>query len=152
LTEYNSPLDTTLIRTTDASIAGCYAITAIDSFGNESEMGDALCIDNCPVYELPNIFTPGGDGTNDFFRPFPYKFIESIDLTIYNRWGVEVFRTNDPEIMWNGTFTNGEPLPSGVYYYVCSVNEIRLTGIVTRVIYDHVTILQPNAESSAPAP
>ena len=131
------------------SVAGCYAITAIDSFQNESAFSEVLCVDNCPVYELPNVFTPGGDGVNDFFVPFPYRFVESIDLTILNRWGQEVFRTTDPMIRWNGRLNDTEEqLPSGVYYYVCTVNEIRLTGIEPRVLKGYVQIL--NQQEFAP--
>lgn len=147
----NDPLDTSFIRSTDESIAGCYAITAIDSFDNESGMGEPLCLDNCPIYELPNVFTPGDDKVNDFFQPFPYKYVESINMTIYNRWGVVVHQTKDPDIMWDGTDDRtGNPLPDGVYYYVCTVNEIRLVGIVQREIRDHVTIIRQKSETSIP--
>jgi gliding motility-associated-like protein len=135
MTEYN--------RDFQESIAGCYAITAIDSFGNESDFGESLCIDNCPLYELPNVFTPGGDGKNDFFKPFPYKFVKDIDLVVFNRWGVEVFRTTDPDIRWEGyDQKNGKALSDGVYYYVCIVNEIRLTGIVPREIKSFVQLIR----------
>lgn len=147
----SDPTDTSFISTSGQSIAGCYAITAVDSFDNESGFGEPLCLDNCPIYELPNIFTPGNDGANDFFRPFPYKYVESIDMTIYNRWGVAVHTTSDPDIMWDGTDDRtGDPLPDGVYYYVCVVNEIRLVGIVQREIRDHVTILRQKTDATIP--
>lgn len=131
------------VRDFQESIAGCYAITAIDSFGNESDFGEVLCIDNCPEYELPNVFTPGGDGLNDYFKPFPYKYVKDINITIYNRWGTEVFRTNDPDIRWEGyDIKSGKELSEGVYYYVCTVNEIRLTGIVPREIRSFVQLIR----------
>jgi hypothetical protein len=47
-------------------------------------------------------------------------------LTIWNRWGAEVFSTKDPDINWNGQKNNdGEVLPDGVYYYRCIVDEFR---------------------------
>ena len=56
---------------------------------------------------LPNVFTPSnGDDYNNEFKPFPYRFITKIDLTIYNRWGQEVFKTENPEINWNGKDMN----------------------------------------------
>jgi gliding motility-associated-like protein len=134
----------------NVSIAGCYYITALDSVGNRSISSDTVCVDNCPVYSLPNIFTPNADGRNDFFRPFPYRFIESINLQVFNRWGNVVFETSDPEIMWNGKYMNGEKACSdGVYYYVCLVNEIRLEGVVSRKLTGFLHLMNspnPNAD------
>jgi gliding motility-associated-like protein len=117
------------------SVAGCYYVTAIDIYNNESIALDTLCVDNCPVYELPNVFSPDSDGINDFFRPFPYRFIESVELTVFNRWGQPVFYTQDPDVNWNSIHQETKkPCVEGVYFYVCTVNELRLTGIEPRVI------------------
>ena len=124
--------DTTYTHTPGLSIAGCYTVTAIDSVGNESIMSNIACVDNCPVYTLPNVFTPNDDGKNDLFTPFPYRFIESIDIKIHNRWGGLVFQTNDPDINWDGTNLKGEKLAAGVYYYGCEIFEQRLNGTVQR--------------------
>ncbi len=122
------------------SIAGCFAVTALDSlnlwpdgqfYQNESAFSNILCADNCPLYFLPNIITPNGDGFNDRFTPLDYRFIENIDIKIHNRWGILVFETTDPEINWNGaSSTSGELCSDGVYYYTIQVNTIRLSGIV----------------------
>ncbi len=111
-------------------IAGCYSITATDSIGNVSIESNIVCVDNCPFYELPNAFTPNGDSSNDLFIPFPYRFINSIDIKIYNQWGNLVHETEDPDINWDGTNTNNEVLSDGVYYYVCRVFEERVSGVV----------------------
>jgi gliding motility-associated-like protein len=115
------------------SIAGCYAVAAVDSFMNESEL-IRVCVDNCPKYELPNTFSPNADGINDLFHPYPFAFIASVDIHIFNRWGTELFSTNDPEINWNGTDKNGLKMTDGVYFYAGEVVEIRLDGNVSRQI------------------
>jgi gliding motility-associated-like protein len=117
------------------SVAGCYAVTALDTFGNQSTLSNVICVDNCPDYSLPNVFSPNGDGTNDQFIPLPYHYVESIDIKIFDRWGAMVFQTADPAIMWDGRDMNsGKLCTDGVYYYTCTVNEIRLQGIVPRQI------------------
>jgi gliding motility-associated-like protein len=131
----------------NGSIAGCYAITALDydfvnDRRNESDMSNIVCCDNCPEYTLPNVITPNGDGQNDTFRPFPYRFVESIEMVIYNRWGQVVFETSDPDIGWDGTHKDaGIRVPDGVYFYVVLVNTIRLTGIVQFELTGNVTLL-----------
>lgn len=110
------------------SLAGCYMVTAVDSFFNESDSSNKICLDNCPVYTLPNIFTPNGDSFNQLFIPLPdYRFIESVDVKIFNRWGQPVYQTNEVNINWDGTNQeNGIEMAPGVYYYVVEVEYIRL--------------------------
>jgi gliding motility-associated-like protein len=122
-------------------VAGCYKVTASDSAGNESTASE-LCTDNCPEYELPNVFTPNLDGLNDAFRPFPYRFIEKVEFTVFNRWGTEVYNTEDPELNWNGRIRNTDALlPDGVYFYICIVYEQRLEGLVPRTLKGTIQIL-----------
>lgn len=108
------------------SIAGCYYVTAIDSNGNEGHPSNTVCTGPCPLYVLPNSFSPDGNGTNDVYHPiYPYRDIARVDMRIFNRWGDQVFQTEDPEIGWNGKRNNeGPDLPEGVYFYVCKVYEI----------------------------
>lgn len=118
------------------SLAGCYAVTAIDSTGNESLIESKQCVDNCPVYDLPNVFTPNGDGYNDLFTPLiPYKHIKDISMQIYNRWGVLMFETTDSDILWDGTNRNNkQACTDGVYFYIVTVNEIRVDGIIPQTL------------------
>lgn len=114
----------------ERGIAGCYAVTALDTFANESAYSNIFCVDNCPNYSLPNTFTPNGDGRNDFYIPYPFCFIENIEFNIFNRWGQLVYETRDPNINWSGENMKGQELPAGTYYYTCKVFEQRVTGIV----------------------
>jgi len=133
--------DTVLVFDNLFSIAGCYEITAVDSFGNESSRSNKVCADNCPEYELPNVITVNGDGINDFFKPIKNKFVKDIDLKVYNRWGTLVFETKDPKIMWDGKVSQTKQLCSeGTYFYVCQVNEIRVKGINTRYLKGFVQV------------
>ena len=102
-------------------LSGCYTVEAVDSVGNISTTGNRVCMENCPVYVLPNTFTPNNDGSNDVFRPFPYQFIHRVEFTVYNRWGNQVFSTSDPDLNWDGNSSTGKPLAEGTYFYTCKV-------------------------------
>ena len=124
------------------SIAGCYVVTGVDSFDNESSLNAFVCIDNCPQYTLPNVFTPNGDNLNDTFKPFQYRFIDRIELVVYNRWGDKVFSTNDIDINWDGTdSSSGKPLGDGIYFYVCQVYEQYLDGLKKRTLKGTIQII-----------
>jgi len=73
---------------------------------------------------IPNAFTPNDDGLNDSFRPLGSgRFVLEYQMTIWNRWGQEVFRSTDPKGNgWDGNF-NGEKAPTGVYAYVITYKD-----------------------------
>ena len=129
----NAATNTTFEHFLETQLAGCYAVSAIDSVGNESVLSNRVCVDNCPNYELPNAFTPNGDDANDLYTPFPgWRFVQSVDMQIFNRWGNLVFQTTDPNINWNGMNEGGKELAEGTYFYVCKVYESRVGGVVLR--------------------
>ena len=85
---------------------------------------------NPGVIELPNVFSPNGDGHNDRFIPIGYKGAPGL-MEIYNRWGQLIFSTHNLAQGWNG---NGAP--DGTYFYIVTPDEPgsdALTGHVTLV-------------------
>ncbi len=145
LTIITDPDNTSFVHRGFSSIAGCYFIVAVDFYDNESVQSNIECIDidNCELYRLPNVFTPNGDFINDLFVPFPYDYVERIDIKIFNRWGAIVFETTDPDINWDGKDKNtNKDCSTGVYYFVCDVYEIRLHGPVKRTISGSVTLMR----------
>ncbi len=142
--------DTVYVDENLPSFARCYKIQAVDRSGNRSELSEPVCFDNCPYYELPNIFTPNNDGCNDLFSAYSNRslggeetgglcgviplesrakcarFVEKVFLRIYNRWGKEVYKYESGGertiyVDWNGRDENGRELSTGVYYYVADV-------------------------------
>jgi hypothetical protein len=132
------------------SFARCYKVAAVDRSGNVGELSDEICIDNCPYYELPNVFTPNDDGYNDTFSAFSIRglncgeegdcipaelkmkcarFVQTVKFKVYNRWGQDVYtydgrignEVSTIYIDWNGRDDNGRDLASGVYYFVAEV-------------------------------
>ncbi len=105
------------------TIAGCYTVIAIDQIGNASNPSNEACVNNCPVFKLPNAFTPNGDGQNDLFIPYSSRFIETIQFKVFNRWGQLIYTTTDPQINWDGKNMGGKEVSDGVYYYTCEAYE-----------------------------
>jgi gliding motility-associated-like protein len=137
-----NPLITSISYTGINSIAGCFMVEAIDSNNNISQ-SNYVCIDidSCSLYDLPNVFTPNGDGFNDTFHPFPYDYVEHININIFNRWGNLVFTSINPDINWDGKDKNSkQDCVDGVYFYICDVFEYRLGGIKVRTIYGSVSL------------
>lgn len=125
-------------------ISGCYAVSAFDQLGNESDLSNVVCVDNCPAYELPNTFTPNGDGANELFVPTVNRFIQAVDFQIFNKWGNLIYETADPLILWDGTTSSGAEVADGTYYYVCRVFEQRVSGDieVNAQLNGHINIIR----------
>lgn len=66
--------------------------------------------------EMPNAFSPNGDGINDVYRAKSnYQSIVEFDAYIFNRWGQKLYEWHDPAGGWNGKF-NGKDVKQGVYF------------------------------------
>ncbi len=119
--EINDPDDLNFEHLPTIGSEACYYVTSLDMIGNESTPSEVICISNCPLYVLPNTFTPNQDGANDVFVPRENKFIELIDFKLFNQWGNKIFETTDPNIDWDGTDLNGNEVDEGAYFYNCTI-------------------------------
>ncbi len=92
-----------------------YSVTVTNKDGCESgddfEIGSG-CIS---YYHVPTGFSPNGDGLNDQFKPVLVNY-QDYTMSVFNRWGEELYRTEDVNKGWDGTY-NGEVVPNGVYLY-----------------------------------
>jgi len=76
---------------------------------------DGVSLTELPCNEtIPNIFTPNGDGVNDYFE---FVICNVLQLNIYSRWGNKVFESKY-HFSWDGRTTSGEPCNAGTYYYL----------------------------------
>ncbi|MGV6860383.1 MAG: T9SS type B sorting domain-containing protein [Putridiphycobacter sp.] len=104
---YNSEGIYTVCLTVVENLNGC-----IDSTCKEIQIFDV------PSLEAPNVFTPDGDGINDYFY-FPNHVIVEFSATVTDRWGKIVYIYDDINDAWNGTnMKNGRECTDGVYFYV----------------------------------
>jgi gliding motility-associated-like protein len=80
------------------------------------------------MLELPNFFTPDGNGENDLWMIGGRDFFPYIEIKIYDRYG-RVVAILDQVTNWDGTY-EGKELPSGDYWYVVNQNDARNTRFV----------------------
>lgn len=80
-------------------------------------------------FNLPNAFSPNGDGSNDCFGASSWGSVTSFSLSVYNRAGNLIFYTTNPVGCWNGTY-KGFQQPTGTYVYKASA--ITICGPVNR--------------------
>lgn len=109
-------------------LSGCYAVSAFDQLGNESDKSVMICIDSCDFYEIPNVFTPNNDGYNDILLAKTSALVERVDFKLFNRNGLLLFSTEEPRLNWDGSY-KGNIVSPGVYFYQCDVFEWRITGL-----------------------
>lgn len=97
-----------------------FTVTVTDNNGcsGQAALSVAKVCPTCedPFIFVPNAFSPNGDGKNDVLYVRGETIIEEMDFIVYNRWGQEVFSSNDPKLGWDGTF-KGEKLGPDVFGY-----------------------------------
>jgi gliding motility-associated-like protein len=70
------------------------------------------------LFHMPNAFSPNDKGGNNTFRGSSDYGMESYIMTIFNRWGGVIYRTNNPSQGWDGNGTDGKPVMEGAYAYL----------------------------------
>jgi len=97
-----------------------YQLLAISSDGCKTAKD--IVVKVLSKFNMPNSFSPNGDGNNDVFRIPPGTFFNLEELSVFDRWGNRVFSTRDRNLGWDGTY-KGNASPSGTYVYIISGSE-----------------------------
>jgi gliding motility-associated-like protein len=94
-------------------------LIVVNQFGCPDTVCQPIVYRVIPLLDVPNAFTPNGDGTNDkvFVRGFG---IGKMNWKIYNRWGTLVFQTTNRNEGWDGKY-KGTLQPTEVYHFVLDV-------------------------------
>ncbi len=105
LTHTYNDLGEYVVLLTVTTPGGCTASDSItiEVFGNSTLI-------------FPNVFTPNGDGKNDIFY-FKAENMESLECTIFNRWGQLMYSWSTPKGYWDGRTTAGKEAPAGTYFF-----------------------------------
>ena len=97
-------------------VAGRYRLYYQNGNCKSPEVEFLLDVFEEDAIDLPNVFTPNGDGVNDVFRPLRPANSSEFTLVIFNRWGHKVFEPTNIELGWDGTI-NGQDAPDANYIY-----------------------------------
>jgi len=89
-------------------------VAAYNAAGEKVEQRYTLVVEEGPFITVPNIFTPNGDGVNDYFVLDEYRLIKSFNMTVMTLGGDIIFSSENPEEGWNGEI-QGQPAPEGQY-------------------------------------
>ena len=127
---YTSNLDWYLVTLRAENQIGCYD----SAFMKITANGDI-------VLYVPNVITIDHNNLNEVFLPIfnPGADIRDYKLLIYNRWGEELFESNDPDVGWDGTY-QGTISQDGVYVWKIVYTEIGNSE--ADILYGHVTLLK----------
>ncbi|MFO7879663.1 MAG: gliding motility-associated C-terminal domain-containing protein, partial [Bacteroidales bacterium] len=116
---------------------GNYDITVQDSRGCEHDL-ETISLMDVPeeCLRIPNAFTPNGDGNNDTWIIENLEIFPNSVVTVYNRWGQELYHGEQGDEPWNGENLKGNLVPAGSYMYVIQLfnGSKPKSGIVT-VVY-----------------
>ncbi len=131
----NGNTSTTQNPNTIYNTNGTFTIMLIASSGPCSDTAYATIVINDGLsLEIPNVFTPNGDGTNDFFS-IKSTGIKEISLQIFNRWGEKLYEFTGPKAAWDGINTNGGKVTDGSYFYF-----VKAIGFDDKEIEKHGTV------------
>jgi len=102
----------------------CPTLTVINKYGCTDSIQKCIVIDPLFTLYIPNAFTPNADGINDYFTP-KGTGIKVFEMWVFDRWGMELFHTNNIYTGWNGKVQNGSLIvQEDTYVYVIQVTDI----------------------------
>ncbi|MCE3295349.1 MAG: hypothetical protein K0R65_1063 [Crocinitomicaceae bacterium] len=94
----------------------------------------SVYVENCHcILYVPNTFTPDGNDFNNGFSITHLCDFVSFEMTIFNRWGEEIFHTTDPGFMWDARNPDGSPVQDGLYSWM-------MTYRTQENVEDHTTV------------
>jgi gliding motility-associated-like protein len=115
-----------------------YTVKALNQYGCESSASVKVFTSADFLLTPMNLFTPDGNGKNDFWIINNIENYPDCEIHIFDVWGKNVYTTKAYSNNWDGTNIKGEQLPEGTYYYIidCPGNTRKFDG--------HLTLLRIN--------
>jgi len=112
-----STFTTTQSTSNTYNSSGTYSVIMIASSGLCSDTAMVvIVVDDGFSIEVPNVFTPNNDNTNDLFT-ITSTGVKEIQLVIFNRWGQKMYEFNGAKAAWDGVTNEGQKATDGTYFY-----------------------------------
>ena len=114
---------------------GLYSVKVTDSNNCSQILKNEIIADSENHLEIPNAFTPNGDGINDLWTIKNSEMYPEMKVLVYNSAGKQVFNSKGYSSPWNGR-ERGNLLPTNTYYYYIDLvnGSKRLSGSVTLIL------------------
>jgi gliding motility-associated-like protein len=111
------------VTTADATFNtdGTYSVRVVDANNCSAEDSTHISVIVVTEFKTNEVLTPNGDGINDLWKVYDLPFYGPVEVSIYNRWGDEIYSSTNYQNTWDATY-NGEKLPEGTYYYILKTN------------------------------
>jgi len=114
-----------------------YILTVTHPLGcTASDTMELIVLPYC--VKVMEAFTPNGDGMNDVWKVYDGSCVTSAKVGVFNRYGQEVYQSNDYKNDWDGTY-KGKPLPDGTYYFIVTYKLVNSQSVYLK---GNVTILR----------
>jgi gliding motility-associated-like protein len=103
---------------------GPFWLQVTNSCGTSADTGLVILKPDPGNTQLPNVFTPNGDGINDTYFVAAMNGVDAYHLYIYNRWGRLLFDSGDYTEAWTGEGDNGIA-PGGTYFVIATYQDCK---------------------------
>jgi gliding motility-associated-like protein len=112
-----------------------YTLTVMSDDGCNNIARDGVVVRVLKKVQAPNAFTPNGDQINDLWKIPSLESYPEAEITVFNRYGQRVFRSQGYVAAWDGNY-EGRPLPAAVYYYIIDLK------VKNRILKGAVSIIR----------
>lgn len=109
--------DTVMSPNANPTITQTYTVNVVSADGCENSATTTIVVNEIDELIINNFLSPNGDGKNDYWTMNKPSFISGCMVTIFDRWGKQVWQTDQYQNNWKGNNTDEVEMPDGTYFY-----------------------------------
>lgn len=137
--QWNTGDTTSELEITEEGVYSVLVTSPCGSYEDSITVTQDRC--DCPIF-IPNAFTPDADGINEGFRPQFDCSVDRYRFTIFDRWGRELWKSEDPQAGWDGGGGGTDGTEIGVYQWKLEIRTQTVNEHTLRKLYGHVVLLR----------